>query len=369
MRKHNANNELTKREYLAFLRNAGGRSAATLDVVAAALHRFEAFNRYKSFKTFRREQAISFKEHLAAQTNEKTGKPLSKATLYSTLRTLRAFFEWLSREPGYRKALVFSDAAYFNVTDNEARIATASRQRPAPSLEQVRRMVQVMPSATAVERRDRALVALTMLTGARDAAIASLKLKHLDLAKRTLFQDARDVKTKRAKTITTVFFPVGEPFEVAVCEWAQGLRRDHLFGPDDPLFPATHVAVGETGLFGVQGLERRHWSTASPIRRVFKRACAAAGLPHYNPHSLRQTLIRLAYDLNLSPRELKAWSQNLGHESPLTSLVSYGALSPHEQADVMAALSRPKARPRDVETALATIKAALGTPRAGEPVA
>jgi integrase len=356
MRKHNAENELVKREYLAWLRNANGRSDATLDMVTAAIHRFEAFNRYKNFKTFRREQAIAFKAHLSAQKNGATGRPLAKATLHSTLKVLRAFFEWLSREPGYRKALTYSDASYFNVTDNEARIATTSRQRPAPSLEQVRHMVLAMPSATAVERRDRAVVSLIMLTGARDAAVASLRLKHLDLAKRTLFQDARDVKTKRAKTITTVFFPVGEPFETAIEDWVRELMRDHLFGPDDPLFPATRIAVGETGLFGSQGLERRHWTTASPIREIFRRACAGAELPYYNPHSLRQTLVRLAYDLDLGPRQLKAWSQNLGHESVLTSLGSYGALSPHEQADVMSHLNEaPDDEDEDLQQQLAEL--------------
>ena len=344
MRKHNAENELAKREYLAWLRNAEGRSPATLDMVAAALHRFEAFNRYKDFKTFRREQAISFKTHLAAQTNDATGKPLSKATLYSTLKTLRSFFEWLSREPGYRRAIVFSDAAYFNVTDNEVRVATASRQRPAPSVDQVRHIVESMPASNVVERRDRAVVALVMLTGARDAAVASLRLKHLDLATRVLFQDAREVSTKRAKSIRTTFFPVGEPFEAVVRAWVDELTAEHRFGPDDPLFPATRIGVDTTGLFCAQGLERHPWTTAGPIRDIFRDACGKAGLPYYNPHSLRQTLMRLAYDLNLGPRELKAWSQNLGHESVLTSLGSYGALSAHEQADVMARIA-PDDRP------------------------
>jgi len=339
MRKHNPENELAKRDYLAWLGDAKGRSPTTLDMVAAAIHRFEAFNRYKSFKTFRREQAISFKAHLAAQKNEATGKPLSKATLYSTLNTVRAFFEWLSREPGYRKALVFSDAAYYNVTDNEARIATASRQRAAPSLDQVRQIVESMPWATVVERRDRAVVALIMLTGARDAAVASLQLKHLDLPTRTLFQDARAVKTKRAKTIESNFFPVGEPFETVVKDWVDELRRDHRFGPDDPLFPATRMGLGESGLFGPLGIERRHWTTASPIRDIFRRGCAAAGLPYYNPHSLRQTLVRLAYERNVGQRELKAWSECLGHSSIHTTLGSYGALSTHERAEVMASLA------------------------------
>jgi hypothetical protein len=78
---------------------------------------------------------------------------------------------------------------------------------------------------------------LDITTGTRDAAVASLRLKHLDLSARTLFQDAREVKTKRAKTITSALFPVGEPFEEIIRAWVEELTRDHQFGPDDPLFP------------------------------------------------------------------------------------------------------------------------------------
>ncbi len=157
---------------------------------------------------------------------------------------------------------------------------------------------------------------------------------------------------------------MGEPFEAVVREWAEELTRDHLFGPDDPLFPATRIAVGDSGLFGAHGLERRHWASAAPIREIFKHACAAAGLPYFNPHSLRQTLAHLAYELKLSPRELKAWSQNLGHDSVLTTLGSYGTLSPHEQADVIAALAhRTDPGADEVETALAKLQTALGRRR------
>jgi integrase/recombinase XerD len=36
-----------------------------------------------------------------------------------------------------------------------------------------------------------------------------MKLKHVDLITNSVFQDARDVKTKFSKTFST-FFPVGE---------------------------------------------------------------------------------------------------------------------------------------------------------------
>jgi integrase len=339
MPKHNAENERVKREYLRWLKNAGGRSEPTLDIAAAAIDRFEAHTRFRDFKTFRRDQAMSFKEHLAAQRHPKTGKPLSKATLYGTLKTVKAFFEWLAREPGYRSHVHVSDAAYFRPTDNDARIATARREKAAPSLAQAQHVIATMPTETVVQRRDRAVVALILLTGARDAAVASLRIKRLDLNRRELVQDARDVKTKRAKTFTTWFFPVGEEAVAAVAAWVAELKGDLLFGPDDPLFPATKLELDTAGLFTPVGVDRRAWTSAAPIRAIFRKAFDGAGLPYYGPHSIRRTLVQLAYDLNLGPRELKAWSQNLGHESVQTTLGSYGELSATEQARTMAGLA------------------------------
>ena len=43
-----------------------------------------------------------------------------------------------------------------------------------------------MPMKTEIERRDRALVAFTILTGARDSAIVSFRLKHIDVEARLL---------------------------------------------------------------------------------------------------------------------------------------------------------------------------------------
>lgn len=335
MPKHNAANEIAKRDYLLWLSNAQGRSEATLDAVAAAIHRFEAHAAYREFKTFRREQAISFKAHLATLRNDKTGKPLAKATLVSTLNAVRAFFEWLAREPGYRSKIVASDVAYFRATDHDVRIATAKRDRAAPSLEQVRHVLANMPAETTVQRRDRAVVALILLTGARDAAVASLPLKRLDLEGRRLEQDARDVKTKGRKTFTTWFFPVGEEAVEALAIWVRELKDDLLFGPDEPLFPATAVGLDDSGAFAPLGVTRAFWTTASPIRAIFCKAFAAVGLPSFGPHSLRRTLTTLAYDLDLGRREAKAWSQNLGHESEITTFGSYGKLSAHEQGDAI----------------------------------
>jgi len=67
-----------------------------------------------------------------------------------------------------------------------------------------------LPAGSDIERRDRAIIAFTLLSGARDSAIASMCLKHVDVGRRRISQDPRDgVQTKNAKTIITTFFPVG----------------------------------------------------------------------------------------------------------------------------------------------------------------
>ena len=80
---------------------------------------------------------------------------------------------------------------------------------------------------------------------------------------------------------------------------------------------------------------------ANPIRKIFAQAFALAGLPYFNPHSFRNTLVRLGEKLCQTPEEFKAWSQNLGHESVLTSFYSYGDVPDYKQAELLRKLSKP----------------------------
>jgi integrase len=338
---HNPNNERIKRQYLAFLKEAKRHSEPTLDATAKALSRFETDTKFRDFKQFHFEQAIAFKNRLRDQVSRSTGEKLSKATLHSTLGYLKGFFQWISCQPGYKARLNYSDAEYFNLSDKDTRIATARRPKASPTLEQVKRAIEVMPGRSDLERRNRALVAFTLLTGARDSAIASMKLKHIDLDAGSVFQDARDVKTKFSKTFTTFFFPVGEEIRQIVSNWVLYLRQEKLWGNDDPLFPATAMALGESHRFEVAGLKREHWSNATPIRTIFKEAFQAADLPYFNPHSLRNTLVQLGETVCKTPEQFKAWSQNLGHEGVLTTFFSYGAVEPRRQGEIIHGLAKP----------------------------
>ena len=135
MKKHNPVNERIKRKYFAFLKEAKRHSEPTVDAVAKALSRFEAYTRYRDFKAFHFEQAIAFKNYLAEQKGQQSGEKLSKATLHATLTQLKRFFQWLAMQPGYKSRVQYADAEYFNLSDKDTRIATAKRQQRFPTME------------------------------------------------------------------------------------------------------------------------------------------------------------------------------------------------------------------------------------------
>lgn len=358
MKKHNPANERIKRKYFTFLKEAKRHSEPTIDAAAKALSRFETYSKYRSFNTFHFGQAIAFKRHLAEQKGKRSGEKLSKATLHATLNQLKRFFKWLSREAGYKSRIQYSDAEYFNLSEKDTRIATAKRHQKSPTMEQIKHVINSMPGETEIEKRNRALISFTLLTGARGSAIASMKLKHVDFIAGCVNQDAREVQTKFSKTFTTYFFPVGEEVLEFVSEWVAYLRDEKLWGNDDPLFPTTRMKVGASRQFEAAGLDRKHWSTASPIRTIFRNAFTAAGLPYFNPHSFRNTLVKLGQEICQSPEQFKAWSQNLGHEKVLTTFLSYGEVACQRQGEIIQDLAKPQGnKPTDAdEIAKAVIK-------------
>jgi integrase len=356
MPKYCPENERVKRDYTFYLEAANGKQNATIDAALRAIERFEASTHCKPFRKFHIEQARSFRARLAEETNS-NNRPLSAATVTSTLKHLRNFFLWLSREPGFRSALNANDANYFTPSEQDMRIGTARREKRVATLEEIKRVLAFMPTDTVIERRDRALVAFAILTGARDGALASLRLKHIDMSAQTLFQDAREVRTKGRKTFTSIFFPVGpEPLQI-VGDYVAMLKLDLGFSDDDPLFPSTQIGRGEDRGFIGQGLSRNSWSGAGPIRRIFRAAFDAAELPYANPHSFRDTLVRLGQRLCRTPEEWKVWSQNLGHESEATTFVGYGHVPAYRHAEIMRALGTPRPDPLPAGLDIAALRA------------
>jgi site-specific recombinase XerD len=158
MSKYCPENERVKRDYAFYMTAANGKQNATIDAALRAIERFETSTKLKPFRRFHVEQVRSVRTRLFEELNAQ-GKPLSAATITSTLKHLRAFFLWLSREPGFRSVLNENDANLFTPSEQDVRIATATREKRVASLDEVKRVLALMPAGTIIEQRNRALIA------------------------------------------------------------------------------------------------------------------------------------------------------------------------------------------------------------------
>ncbi|MGC3938143.1 site-specific integrase [Roseobacter sp. EG26] len=334
MRKINEENERIKRRYLQYLKTAKRKDASTVLKSAEGILRFEASIGYASFKRFRIDQAAKFQERLNDEVSKMTGRPLSKSTIRSILAANKGFILWLADQSGYKSRIRHSDADYFNMDAKGARVASAIRDTPYPSMEMARHAFSYMPEATEIECRNKASFAFLMLTGARDGAVASLRLKHINLFDGCVYQDAREVKTKASKTIVTYFLPVDPEYLACFKAWVKHLKEVSLFGPDDPLFPPAKVKPVD-GVFQVVGLEREIYKTANAIRAAIKEAFLRADLPSFTPHAFRKTLVKWADTAYPTREAFKAFSQNIGHTSVITTVSAYYPVSIERQAELI----------------------------------
>ncbi len=334
MRKFNEENERIKRKYLQYLRRAQRKHKSTVQKAAEGILRFEANTNYTKFRRFHIEQVNKFQDRINTEISKTTGKPLSKSTIRLILAANKGFFFWLADQPGYKSRIRHSDAEYFNMDSKGQRVASTVRETPYPSMEMARHAFNFMPEETDADRRNKAVFAFIMLTGARDGAVASLRLQHINLIDGCVYQDARDVRTKNSKAITTYLLPLDGAYLDCFTAWMAFLRRDKLFGPDDPLFPPLNMGLVD-GLLRVVGFERIVYKNANAIRSVIKESFTRADLPPFTPHAFRKTLVKWADTAYPTREAFKAFSQNIGHTSVVTTVSAYCPVSMERQGELI----------------------------------
>ena len=344
----NPKNERLKRQFFGFLKEAEGRAEATINAVDKAICLYEEFSGYESF-ALTSEKASQFKAWLRRRTHR--GKPLSLATYHAYLRHLRRFFIWLSAQPGYKSRITSNAVAYLNISLKEERMATQQTPRNYPSLEYVVQLASSITDDSEVGRRDQALIAFTFLSGMRDSAVASLPLGCFDENTLQLTQDPRlGVQTKFAKYIPTTLLPLDQRLIEYLLTWVRYLKHKG-FGSQDPLFPRSKPDQGKDGLAfeTPTEVERAYWRGTGSIRTIFRRRAEAANLPYYPPHTFRHAMFHEALKYCRDGQQMRALSQNLGHEHLATSLAHYSNLTPQQLHEILSNMDFSTKEPQDDE--------------------
>lgn len=322
------------------LKHVRGFNTTTIDAALRYIWQFDRFTGSVDFRDVERAQIARFKEDLIEHRSE-DDKPLSPSTIVHTFGALRSFFEWLGSQEGYKRAIPADLPAYFGSPRHLVEMASTAAPKVVPTLDQLLSILGAMAVDTPAQRRDRAMIAALFLFGVRDGALITLRLKHVDIERKRVFQDAREVKTKFSRTSMVDWFPLGEDLETIVIEWVYELRS---LGADDdaPLVPKTPFKPW----LGHKTIELDFLTSAKSVRDVLKAATAAAGVPYFRPHALRSTVARLFDDWALSTKEMKALSQNMSHKSVLTTFRYYGDLEDDDKHAVINAIRERQRNPR-----------------------
>lgn len=335
MTKNKAKNEIIKRKFFGYLKGAEGCCESTITSIEKAIVQYQEFTKEADFSSFSQKKVEDFKEWL--HNRQFRGKKLSLVTIHTYLRYLRKFFVWLAWQPGYKSKIRQDAINYLKVTKKEAKIASQSSPRNYPSLNYVIKLANSISPITEIDQRDQALIAFTLLSGMRDKAITTLPLGCFDEEKQAILQDPRlGVDTKFSKLIPSTLLQFNPQLLNCFLNWVTYLKSKG-YGIKDPLFPRSKQTQGENNLSFESSteIEPEFWRVTGSIRSIFKQRAENAGLPYFPPHTFRHLAIDLALKNACNGEEIKAISQNFGHEHISTTLSSYANYDPARLSEIL----------------------------------
>ena len=332
MLKSNLENEKIKRKYYDFLKESQGYSDATITAIKKSIYRYEEFTDFEDFSKFSKKKAIEFKKWIEDKKDPRSQKQISITTCYHYLRHLKDFFKWLSYQPSYKSKINFTEVEFLKLPKEKARIANSQKRERYPSIEQVKKTVSSICINNEIDLRDRALIAFTLLSGMRDSAICSLPLGCFDETTLQVNQNPKKgVKTKFSKTINSVLFKFDTDMLNYFLEWVKYLRGEKHFTDTDPIFPRNKVENAQgANSFVSNFVEPAFWQSVTSMRDIFKRRFEDAGIEYFSPHCFRHLAVNTAIAKCRNGHEIKAVSQNFGHEDVGTTMTTYGKISDNQ---------------------------------------
>lgn len=262
-------------------------------------------------------------EYLLSVRRDGKPDPLSPAHMAKILTWARSLFEWLRLD----HPSTFRQLSPSWIQSLRLRRSASVRSRVAVrqywSLDDVNRIVSYVPD-TLRKRRDLAALAFIFLSGMRGGAFVTLPIRSVDLVNNCVYQYPEwGVMTKNSKAGVTYLLPIPQLLDV-VREWDTYVRA-HANNHN----VAWYASMDNLGLAikpddvvsGIAVAGRR-----GALYQGFRELCDLAGVAWKSPHKLRHGhgVYGLRHANNME--EYKAVSQNMMHDSVVTTDRTYSGL-------------------------------------------
>ncbi|MEO4045078.1 site-specific integrase [Hoeflea sp. CAU 1731] len=315
-----------------------GWDTTTVDAILYGWTRFEVFSGHRDFAKLDGEQVIQFRDHLRDAISEQTGKPLSRSSVLHILGDCRICFEWLSGRKGFRG--IDRDAiSYFGMPRKDRKLIRNPKERRVANIADLKQVLAQMEGSSLVDRRNRAIVSVFLLTGLRINSVASVLLKLVDLECRCINADATQMRMKGDRSEKVFFVPIDALAEKYFIEWVEELRS-LSFPEESALFPKTPTLQAIRNGAVPASVDFSVWKGPKQVRKVFKDAFDQAGVDYAIPHNVRKSIVAHYFSFGLTPEEILALSANLAHISLDTTIKSYAKPTDERRRHLIANLKR-----------------------------
>ena len=315
-----------------------GWDTTTVDAILYGWTRFEIFSGHRDFAKLDGEQVIQFRDHLKDAFSEQTGKPLSRSSVLHILGDCRICFEWLSGRKGFRG--IDRDAvSYFGMPRKDRKLLRNPKERRVADIADLKQVLAQMEGSSLVDRRNRAIVSVFLLTGLRIDSVASVLLKLVDLERRCIDADATQMRLKGDRSEKVFFLPIDALAEKYFVEWV-GELKSLGFPEESALFPKTPTLQAIRNGAVPASVDFSVWKGTKQVREVFKNVFDKAGVDYAIPHNVRKSIVAHYFSFGLTPEEILALSANLAHISLDTTIKSYAKPPEERRRHLIANLKR-----------------------------
>jgi len=215
-------------------------------------------------------------------------------------------------------------------------IALTKTYREIPSFEQIKEVIHNIKVENEIDKRDKALICFTILTGVRDMAINTLPIGSFDEQTHAIKQNPKyGVKTKFSKNLLGFLFKVEMELVAIILEWIDYLKKEKGYNFNDPLFPASKLdhEKENTHCFEATKIGKDFWQSTNPIRKIFQKRFREANIPYFPPHTFRHCLMNLIKKNTTTNEEMGAVAQIFGH-SFLETAFGYGYSTPDRVTEI-----------------------------------
>jgi integrase len=295
------------------------------DAILAAVRDLEGLLVRKTFWTSTERDVDAYRDDLIRR-GQITGEGrISRSTMRHRASYVRTFLDWLvDQDFGHKMPRLLS--AYLVLRQSHVAVALQPSPREIPTSEEVKKILTEMPVKTLIQRRDRAILAASILFGTRSETTASLRISTIDMAARKVLLDTTKVRIKNSKSQTTFWFPRQRQAEDIVVGWIEELIAKGA-QPGDALFPPDLNLAYEQRLTRTYPGSVEPWKTDAGVRRAFRNGCGQAEVNYFNPHSIKHYLKSVRDEFCRTPEHRQAFSYNLGHENEKITEACYAKMT------------------------------------------